>query len=289
MDTEKLYSFWMKNRNWLRSAELKLMGGEPTIHPEFLQVADLGILLFNAVTLFTNGTNLQHIVHPDILASHWTDKFQFIINGYTFNLNNWNVWKRYYKKIQLHFVIPKDNIKAIINKINHIISENRSNQLHFIISGDTQLNIFDEKILADYRENYIYGLTSIIPKLQKHRFSYSFDHIFPSCFWTSDMISELHRNDIEPVHLQRQSCCDRILGLLDTNFDLWYCNQTRLKIGNVFVNGKPRSMEEIHRMIRDMPALKEKSLPIRCQECPAISTCKSACWFIHTQDLSSIS
>lgn len=283
MDTQKLFSFWLENRNWLKNAELKLMGGEPTMHPEFLSVADIGIMLFGKVYLFTNGSNLQHITHPDILAAHWTGKFQFIINGYTFNLHQWNDCRKYYKNIQLHFVMPDKNPDAVINKIKHITNENSPSQVHFVLSGDTQVNLFEGIRMMNYRKKYMHAIKMIVPRLKGLGYSYSFDHIFPSCFWTPDMIADLHSSDIEPIHLQRQSCCDKILGLLDTNFDLWYCNQTRLKIGNVFVKGKPRKMEEIHRMLRDMPALKQKALPEKCERCLAVTTCKSACWFIHTQ------
>ena len=258
------------------------MGGEPTLHPDFLGIADHAIAMFDKVTLFTNGSNLHQIIHPDILAAHWTGKFQFIINGYTFDEFKWRSARKYFKKVQLHFVIsnsPGETIKKLKSAAALINRE----QVHFIISGDTQINILRPKMMIKYRKAYMEGILDIIPHLRGAGFSYNFDHTFPSCFWTQEMIEELHNNDIGPVHLQRKSCCDTIIGLLDTNFDLWYCNQTRLKIGNAFVNKSPRSIEEIHRMIRDMPAVKQRSLPEKCQRCPAITTCKSACWYMHTQ------
>lgn len=285
MNTEKLFAFWMENMpyGWLKNSELKIMGGEPTLHPEFLSVADLAIQLFGHISLFTNGTNLQYVTHPDILAAHWGDKFQFIINGYTFDFDLWRAWGKYYKKMQLHFVVPDFSAsrKEMVTKIKFLAKVIAPVQTHFILSGDTQVNIFDTVKLLDYRWNYIEAMKAIIPLLREYGHTYSFDHTFPQCFWTQEMITELAEADIEPVHLMRQSCCDTILGLMDTNFDIWYCNQTRLKVGNAFVNGKPRQIEEILRMLRDMPCKKCAELIGKCRECPAQITCKSACWYKH--------
>jgi sulfatase maturation enzyme AslB (radical SAM superfamily) len=281
MDTEKLFNFWISNQEWLKNAELKIMGGEPTIHPEFLSVASFGILLFNQITLFTNGTNMKVITNPDILAAHWGDKFKFIINAFTFNLDdNWQQWGKYYKRASFHFVLGE---KKTIEKAKLLAQCIAPVQAHFILSGDTQINIFDDKYLGEYRVRYIQSLIEIIEKLREHGHTYSFDHQFPICFWTQDMIDDLQEADIDPIH-NRQGCCDKILGLLDTNFDLWYCNQTGIKIGNVFVNGKPRTMDEIHRMIRHMPNEKVQQVTLdKCMNCPAQITCKTACWFKHAR------
>jgi hypothetical protein len=282
MDTEKLFEFWMANMpfGWLKQAELKIMGGEPTVHPEFLNVASFGIQLFNRVTLFTNGSNLKVITHPDIMAAHWGDKFKFIINAFTFKLDdNWQQWGKYYKQASFHFVLGE---KQAIDKAKLLAQCIAPVQAHFILSGDTQINIFDDRYLGEYRVRYIESLIQIIQALRAYGHTYSFDHVFPQCFWTQEMIGALAEADIEPVHLEERRCCDKILGLLDTNFDLWYCNQTRLKVGNVFVNGKPRTMDEIQRMLRDMPMQKQQQVILdKCLNCPAQITCKTACWFKH--------
>lgn len=283
MDIDKLERFWVVNQKWLEDAELKIMGGEPTIHPEFLRLADLGILLFDKVTLFTNGTKLNIIEHPDILASHWTDKFEFVINGYTFDFEEWGRHSKYFKRIGLHFVVPLGNdVQKTIDKVYKCMS---IPQARFILSGDTQVDIFDDATLDQYRNNYIHFMQSVIPRLKQNFIPYNFDHTFPACFWTQRMIDELNKYNIGPIHLQRQSCCDTILGLLDTNFDLWYCNQTRIKIGNVLhKDGSPRNMQDILSTIQMAPRIKEgrvSNYQHRCRNCPSLPTCKTACWYKH--------
>jgi hypothetical protein len=279
MDTDKLFDFWTVNRLALKGAELKIMGGEPTIHPDFLNVASTGIFLFDKISVFTNGTNLNYITHPDIMAAHWGDKFQFIINGFTLPYDNWEAWGRYYKKAQFHFVLGE---KIAIDRIRYLAKTVPPIQSHFILSGNTQINIFDDKYRDEYRTRYVESLCEIIPKLRDYGHTFGYDHTFPQCFWTQEMLDKLHLKYITPPYLGRSRCCDTIIGLLDTNFDLWYCNQTHIKIGNMFVNGKPRKMEEITRMLRDMPGKKcAEMCRTQCTECSAKTACKSACWFKH--------
>jgi hypothetical protein len=152
---------------------------------------------------------------------------------------------------------------------------------NFIISGDTGVNIFDDETMLEYRERYIDTLCKIVSILDSHGHDFSYDHVFPTCFWTQEMMDRVHEINITPPHLMRRPCCHTILGLLDTNFDLWYCNQTRIKVGNMFVNGHPRRMEEVHRMLADMPCKKCESLRPECQKCPAKDTCKTGCWHDH--------
>ena len=279
MDTEKLFAFWMKNMQWLKNAHLKVMGGEPTVHPEYISVMNLAIRLFNRITVFTNGTNLSLITHPDILAAHWGDKIQFIVNAFTFELNEqWKEWARYYKKIQFHFVLGE---KGAIEKALLLSKCIAPVQTHFILSGDTQINIFDDKYLPEYRVRYIQSLIEIVAGLGRHGHSYSFDHCFPQCFWTQEMIDEMHDHGIRLPHLAGTQCCDQILGLLDTNFDIWYCNQTRLLIGNAFHGNTPRQIEDLKWLLQEMPGIKADDLNGKCRKCPALITCKSACWYKH--------
>ena len=286
MDIEKLFNFWIINQHHLKDAELKIMGGEPTVHPKFLDVSDMGVKLFDAVTLFTNGTKLNIIEHPDILASHWTGKYKFIINAFTFDFDEWNRHNKYFRKIGLHFVVPfntlGNEVQKVIDKAYQCMS---IPQAHFILSGDTQVDIFHEATLDQYRNNYIYFMQSVVPRLKQADIPYSFDHVFPNCFWTQEMIDDLHRYNIGPIHLERQSCCDRILGLLDTNFDLWYCNQTRLKIGNVLKkDGRPKDLSEVYEVIQKAPMKKTKEVAkyqYTCRNCRSLTTCKTACWFQH--------
>ena len=278
MDIEKLFNFWMVNQDWLRQSELKIMGGEPTVHPGFLSVIDLALKMFRCITVFTNGSNLSLITHPDMLAGHWGDKIQFVINAFTFDVNIWKQSGKYYKKVAFHFVLGE---KETIEKAAFMAKIIAPVQAHFMLSGDTQINILDDRYLFEYRVRYVESLIKIISTLRRYGHTYSFDHVFPQCFWTQEMIETLHSHDIDPVHLMRQSCCDTVLGLLDTNFDLWYCNQTRLKIGNVYDGDKPRPMDEIHQMLQKMPDEKCEVLTGKCVNCPARITCKSACWFKH--------
>ncbi len=285
MDIDKLERFYIVNQNWLKDAHFKIMGGEPTVHPEFIRLAELGILIFGKTSLFTNGTKLDIIRHPDILAAHWDDRFDFIINGFTFDFDEWGRHSKYFNKVLLHFVIPfnKNETQKLIEKVFHCST---IPQATIILSGDTQVDIFHEETLNQYRTNYLYFMQSVVPRLQQAEVPYTYDHQFPTCFWTQEMIDGLNEYGISPIHLDPwTSCCDRSLGLLDTNFDLWYCNQTRIKIGNVLhKDGQPKDIQEVMKLIQIAPKIKEgrvSNYQWKCRQCPSLPTCKTACWYKH--------
>jgi hypothetical protein len=288
MDVNKLEKFWVTNQRWLENAKLKIMGGEPTVHPEFLRVARLGKLLFERVALFTNGTKLDFILDPEVLSAHWDDRFEVIINGYTFDFEEWGKYSKHFKSVWLHFVVPFNTIENEIQRTIEKLFQCTSfvPQSNYLISGDTQVNLFHDETLDQYRKNFLYFMQNVIPRLIQVGIPFGYDHHFPHCFWTQEMIDEQNKYGISPMHLDPAvSCCDRTLGLLDTNFDLWYCNQTRLKIGPVLEkNGEPRDVQEVLKLVKNMPAKKCKEVSkynYRCRNCRALPSCKTACWFNH--------
>lgn len=285
MDLDKLERFYIINQRWLSNAHFKIMGGEPTVHPEFLRLAELGLLLFAKTSLFTNGSKLDCILHPEILAAHWDDRFDFIINAFTFDFEEWNKYSKYFKGVYLHFVVP-NNEKQAEMLMQKLFLCSQIPQATIILSGDTQVDLFHEESLKKYRKNYLLFMQSVIPKLQQVEVPYTYDHQLPACFWSQEMIDGLNQYGINPIHLDPwTSCCDTSLGLLDTNFDLWYCNQTRLKICNVLEkDGTPKDMNWIMSQIQKMPCRKEKtvsSYSYVCRNCRALPSCKTACWFKH--------
>jgi sulfatase maturation enzyme AslB (radical SAM superfamily) len=266
----KEYVEWLQlNAPYLGNQQLKIMGGEPTIHPEFAYMAIESLKYYGTISLFTNGTTLNSVIrNVPILKAHTHGRFQFIINGFTapdFDTD-------YFERVDLHFVIPFDerSLAQIISKILKFAPDRKFN---FILSGDTGVNVLDSRIANVYRERYLEFFKQVIPAIAPR---YSFDHPFPECFWTQDLIDELHQLGVGPVHLH-PACCDVRIGLIDTEWNLHYCNQTRIELFNI----KGLEIPKVNEMIQSAPGMKVdlvKSISEKCRNCPAVVTCKTKCW-----------
>ena len=123
----------------------------------------------------------------------------------------------------------------------------------------------------------------LIPVLMEKQASYSFDHQLPICFFTQKMIETLEAHHITNINIAG-TCCNCVpLGLIDYNFDLYFCNQTRIKLGSVInQDGTFKSMDEIRDMIKVGPSKKVtgiKKLSNKCKRCVSLATCKVGCYY----------
>jgi hypothetical protein len=267
---------WLElNQAYLGSEILKIMGGEPTIHPDFYLMTEHALRYYGTVILFTNGSTLDdNITDPHILRAHIQGRFNFIINGFTAKTFNTNFFNHY----ALHFVVPFDEVnhKRMIKKVAEFAKDPKA---HFIISGDTGVDLLNEDVAEQYRHRYLDFWKGTIQHINGR---YEYDHPFPNCFFTQELIDELHRLQVGPVH-ESPSCCDRYIGLIGTDWSLTYCNQTRIHLGNIYRLIIPA----INRLIQTAPAQKcgiVKQLSPKCAECPSVVTCKTHCWCRQLQN-----
>jgi radical SAM protein with 4Fe4S-binding SPASM domain len=283
MDADIIIRFMRENSDSLRSSALKIMGGEPTIHPRMLEITREACQHYGEVKLFTNGSTMQTIVKdPDIMMNHFRGKLLYTINGFTFNIDKFLEYKDYINFVILHFVVPLNNPEKMIEKIEKCID--LSPKVSFIISPDTQVDLFNDFELKSYRTTWVGVLSEIIPPLTYWRIPFSYDHRLPICFYTQEMIDELHSENIDTVHLETITCCgEQYMGLIDHNFDLYYCNQTRIKLGSILDDdGNPKSIETIHEMIQVGSRVKLEQiikLSDKCKNCTALPVCKVGCYY----------
>jgi radical SAM protein with 4Fe4S-binding SPASM domain len=292
MDVDKLIEFWRINHPRMWSQRLKIMGGEPTLHPRILEVIHKGCLYFEGVDLFTNGTRMEKIASdPLVIKYHLTNfKIVYIINGYIFNPKNLEKVLPFLRKIMLHFVIPEDE-KGMNEICDKILGLSSNKLYHIIISPNTQVNLFDNKTLEKYRKIWLKAIKKVVPILMRSGTSFNYDHVFPICFYTQEMLDELHKipiqdytKKLDAIHGDQITCCCEVqMGLIQTNFDLHFCNQTDLKIGSILnEDGSPKLMDDIQKML--LPFSKKKTDCIRnispkCRECPVVSSCKVGCYY----------
>ena len=262
-----------------------IMGGEPTIHPDFEKMIIEATKYYQNIELFTNGTKINEVISiPNIINLHWQNRFQFIVNGYQFDptkTENFDVNK--FSSIILFYVIPFDEEEnnKIIEKIIKIAKFNP--KFIFAISLDTSINILDEEIAKTYRKRYVNFLKNTFPFIYNRA---NVDHPIPHCFFTQEIISDLYEIGIGPIHLlnKYRPCCDQNIGLVNTDWSLEYCNQTRINLGNI----KGKTIPEITKMLQLAPKMKYelvKTISEKCANCPAFSTCKAKCWCGQLQQM----
>ena len=263
LDADRFISWMQLNKNFLKDCRLKIMGGEPTLHPDFKQMTKAAIDYYGYVVVFTNGADLKKIKTKKFLGSR---DIGFIINGYTAPYADYlNL------EVAFHFVIPyhKKEFNAVTKKAADFAEKN----IKLIISADTKINLFNKKILKKYRRRYVDFFKTVKPK------KYSFDHPMPLCFWNQETIKELKKLDVKLAFQTNRNCCDLSIGLVDPDFVLFYCNQTRIKIGSV----ENKTIDQIEEMIQSAPQKKLEHLGRPCSMCPASTVCKAACWFEHVR------
>ena len=290
MDVDKLIEFWRANYPRFVNQRLKIMGGEPTLHPRILEVIHEGCLHFGGVDLFTNGTKLYKIAnYPLVVRYHLEEKIEYVINGYVFNYEDIDEVSSFISRAMLHFVIP-DNEEEM-EKICDKIFAHMGGIYHIIISPNTQVNLFDDKIQEDYRKIWMKAITRVVPELIRTGVPFNYDHVLPICFYTQEMLDELHKiplhdytKKLDAIHEDKITCCCEVqMGLIQTNFDLHFCNQTDIKIGSILnEDGSPKTIDEIQQMLLPFSKTKTdciKSISPKCRVCPVVASCKVGCYY----------
>lgn len=280
MDIDKFLDFAHQNRNDLRRLQLKIMGGEPTIHPRFEEFVERSVPYFDVVRIFTNGTTLPKITRNPFFKQN--QNITYTVNGFTFDPSKFDQYKQDIFGLDLHFVIPMVGADNIIQKALNCADFMRG-QVAILYSADTQVNVFDRPTMEKYRKVWLSSVLKLIPALREKGISFAPDHTVPACFFTQDMIEALAEIDITDLALGLSCCYCPNLGLIDTDFNLHYCNQTRIKLGSIIRDdGAFKNMDEIREMIAKGPRTKTaaiKQISKMCGECEAVALCRVGCYY----------
>jgi len=283
MDVDVLIDYIRKNAQYLYDRELRIMGGEPTLHPRIIEVVDEATKYFISLSLFTNGTTMPELAKDKVfIRNHFNGRLGYAINGFTFNQDKFDEYKDYISTMKLHNVVPLENVAGFIKRVYKQMELHP--QVVILLSPNTQINLINDDIAKEYRKAWMKAMVAILPELELRGIPYGFDHYFPMCFYTQEMIDELHLNNIEGLHHARISCCgDHHMGLIDYNFDLYFCNQTRIKIGSILdENGEPMLVPDIMNMLHNYSCVKTenvKEMSDKCRNCGVVASCKTGCFY----------
>lgn len=238
---------------------IRVMGGEPTLHPSFSQILSIAQQYFERVTLFTNG------IMPNILGFKLREKdavnfnfsFSHFLTSEKVRING--MGKRVFS-IVLSTMTDVELTKHEISRIAKYY-DNISVSLTF----DCKLNIFSHRklLLKIFDDVYSY---CILLNLET-----TIDHSLPLCF--------LYGSNV-PTHKNFSLCSISCYGLIDTDFNLRCCNQDASNKQPLFLGDQLIPFSIIENFFRLQHYKKQvKILEKICKDCPFYSKyCNGGCY-----------
>lgn len=227
MDTatvKRMFEFLSNNK----VEGLKVMGGEPTIHPDFVEIYKHSQTCFEHVGLFTNALNEEIFKikprHNDSIVYNYVfinDKFD-----YQKLLPDVPSFMRAFEIV----VDSKTNLKSLFNRIEYTYSKCKEFNIHdkyikLQLTLNCIENIFDHKETINH--NFLEAIKfikSIAPNCL------SFDHQYPLCFWLPETIEQMEKMK---VNVYKGTCLGYDTGLIDSDFNLLHCNQHPVNLLNI--------------------------------------------------------
>lgn len=201
-------------------SRLKIMGGEPTIHPEFNRLLMHAQDCFQSVHVFTNGVN-------DVIGNIHMRKDDTVIYNLSCMGDNYPAAKLLPNENFVHAYETRvdssncaSRIKRVLAHVYSIVGPSMVINLTLDCTEDIFAN--KVKIVANWNEivDYIENELGI---------SYKVDHAIPYCFFMgSDM----------KVKLKGSFCPLKCAGLITPDLFLRHCNQTSENLIRIRQNGR---------------------------------------------------
>lgn len=291
MNYDKLAKYLEYNKIYLKNSEAKIMGGEPTIHNRFVDIIKLCLDYYDSVRVFTNGmAKPQEVLLSDqfIIDYIILNRIKITFNSLTFADQRWlkniKLGEKFFHwrtPIDIHFVVNERNSKFLLNKMRRIVSTFPTQYFDIVISSDVSVNIFNKEEREVYKQVWKTFLKEARQIVGIYRIFY-WDHSLPPCFYDDELLEFMYGINHNNIIDQNCYCTSGCNGLIDPDFSIWFCNQFRHKVGNVYENGDiPLSYDEIDYKLKEARIVKNntvKEYSSDCLNCQALNYCKGGCF-----------
>ena len=259
--------------------KIKIMGGEPTVHLLFKDVFEYAQTRFKRVIVFTNALNNK------ILKISPREKDSIVYNANFINskmdINKLLLEKEGTRIFEIQVSSDLD-VNKFIKEINTVLKKIETrytyNYLKDVLGINLTLNCMEDifsnkkKIIENWNKLYKY-----LYEIKKY--DVKVDHSIPWCFFVN--------TDME-VHQGIWKCSSQCSGLIDSEFNLRYCNQYPLKLINIKDKDNFIPMKKIDNYLYMGHIEKiDNNLRKICKDCPFFNTkCNGGC-FIHKEFITS--
>lgn len=238
---------------------LKVMGGEPTVHSEFKKIIKIAQNNFKNVYIFTNGINGKikniNLRENDSIVFNFT--FNNLFTKESLCLDNDG--SRCFE-VQIH---KNTNEIQIVSRIIELYNLS-PNKIHISLTLDCTSNIFLE------REIIVKKLQYIESELIKNKIHFSYDHKIPFCY--------LYKTNLHPTN--NGQCEISATGLIGADLTLRFCNQHTERLISIYQDEKfiPWNIF-MNRIYEKYYEIQMKNLNKICKNCVFYNNhCNGGCW-----------
>ncbi len=260
---------------------IKLMGGEPTLHPDLLEIFDACHKVVSQVRLFTNGLQKDTPERINWLPNDRVAYNFFVANR---NLTNQNyLWEKDINRTFHVVVNTQTDFNRLYAKLRNLAGllqkqpESVRARSGIALSLDTQENIFLNK---EKLQKILYNM---VRKLRLWSFiNISRDHHIPVCFWTQEDIRQYL--DIHLKHNKTTAClspnCASWIGIDGT---IRHCNQFPIRCGEMSENTTREALVSLYEKAKTAK-LKLLKTDTACRECTHLEKCLGGCFKAYHLD-----
>lgn len=250
---------------------LKIMGGEPTVHPQFEEAIRLAQEKFAKISIFTNALN-------DRIKNISMREADFIVYNYLFINQSFDLDKLLLEqpggRILEVQISSSTDVDGLCSSLGWLFSQVTDERVIIGLTLDCMENIFAKRdeIIERWNKVALFILTEL-------KRTFNVDHSIPWCFFEStDLL----------LKYETRQCNINCAGLITTDLRLQHCNQCQdkgvylkkessLNAGNGFV-----PYEQLMQSLRQLNDAKiQGNIDKACSECAHLSIkCNGGC-FMH--------
>lgn len=239
---------------------LKIMGGEPTVHKDFLLIIDIAKTFFSKISIFTNALNED--IQKVVLREHDSIIYNFNFAS-AFTEDKFVLQQPGYRSLEVQ-VRASTNEKHLLQKLLEILKLGKG-RLATAFTLDCTSNILQSKSIL------LQKLRFLTEGFLNHNLSYCFDHTLPLCFLYKAGFVAGNRNGL---------CHFKDCGLIDASLNLRFCNQHPDKLICLKQNGHfiPWPIVK-NRLLLKFYQNQITVLSKACKDCLFYSSrCNGGCW-----------
>ena len=236
---------------------LKIMGGEPTIHADFVQMIEIAQKYFDKITIFSNGTT-------DSIKDIKLREHDVVTYNFTFN--------KVFSKDRMYFSVGgKRAFEVQVKKntdekqlVERLLDFTKDAPIRISLTLDCTANIFIEKPIVLEKLKFIEN------ELISNNRDFGYDHMIPLCY--------LYKTGL---HVSNGCSCNiYTAGLIGADFTLKFCNQHPASLIPLKQDGKflPWAIAENH-LRKTFYEIRAKALNDYCLNCVFFGKkCNGGCW-----------